>query len=124
MDTRLSQYDDFRFYRGFEGETEVIFTNGAEHLHVWEGYLHDLLRNPPLDGLGWYGLTRDYHQMEGPFAFGCDSGEVDSAEYLRDLKTYAGKQFQWEETGELLSKLMELFQMAVNRNEKVKIEVI
>lgn len=113
--------DDFRFYHGFEGETEVIFMTSAERVHVWEGYLDNLVGNPPLDGAGWHGLTRDYCQMEGPFSGGCD--EVDSAEYLRDLKTYADKRFEWEENGELLSKLMELFQAAVNRNEKVKIEV-
>ena len=113
--------DNFKFYHGFEGETEVIFQNSVMRIHVWEGYVDDIVGNPPLDGMGWHGLTRDYNQMEGPFSN--DSGEVDSGEYLSDLKTYLNKHFDTPTSKELLLQLIELFQTSVDQNEKVRIEV-
>ena len=61
--------DNYTFYEGYEGEPEIILIIPNEDiLHIWEGYFDDIYDTPSLDGNGWKGFTRDYHQMEGIFA--------------------------------------------------------
>lgn len=93
--------DNYTYYEGFEDEPEIIFKAEDENmqvLHIWDGYLDDMLREPNLDGKGWSGFTRDYHQLGG--AFGDDNEmlitEID--EYLQDLKLYANRHFDYDET--------------------------
>ena len=113
--------DNFKFYNGFEGETDVIFQSNITRFRVWEGYLDDIFAHPPLDGKGWSGLARDYNQMEGPFLNGL--GEVDPKEYLDDLKTYTREQFDDPNDKELLFELIGFFQSAVDHGKKIMIEV-
>ena len=71
-------------------EDDVVFErlwnkpNMYPNMHIWDGYIDDILREPNLDGNGWHGFTRDYHQCEG--AFGDDSEGIitDLSEYLDD----------------------------------------
>ena len=64
MDTGKT-IDNFKFYEGFEGEPEIVIkaeNSDMQILHIWDGYFDDILREPKLDGNGWQGFTRDYHQ--------------------------------------------------------------
>ena len=100
--------DDYTYYDGFEDEAEIIpdvLHMNMKVLHIWDGYLDDILREPNLDGNGWLGFTRDYHQCEG--AFGRRGEEIirDIPEYLSDMKSYAGRHFDYKETAEVYHML-------------------
>ncbi|MDO4483582.1 MAG: hypothetical protein Q4C54_03855 [Clostridia bacterium] len=98
--------DDLRFskdyYHGCEGEEEVIISldsNPLFNIHLWIGYLDDILNNPDLSGIGWNGFTRDYHQLEGAFSTKTDMCRVYSTqEYLEDLLQYKERNFDYPET--------------------------
>ncbi len=96
--------ENYDFYEGFEGEEEIEFSvtdENMETLHIWEGYFSDIFCEPALDGKGWNGFTRDYHQCEGAFD---DDGEAiitDLQEYIDDLKIYKNRNFKFKETKEV-----------------------
>ncbi|MBR5479743.1 MAG: hypothetical protein IKU84_06155 [Clostridia bacterium] len=59
-----------KYYDGYEGCGEIELTargTSLPVLHIWEGYFSEIFDNPPLDGQGWCGFTRDYNQCEGTF---------------------------------------------------------
>ena len=120
--------NNYIYYEGYEGEPEIIIE--SEHadmqiLHIWDGYLDDLLREPKIDGNGWLGFTRDYHQCEG--AFGDDSEAVitDISEYLNDLNLYSDRQFDYEETKDVYNLLHSWLENAVKNGCKtISIKVV
>ena len=113
--------NDFTYYKGFEGEGEVTFTYAGLCLHVWDGYIFQIVGKPPLDGKGWHGMTRDYNQLEGPWDE--DEADVDAVEYLQDLKHYQGKHLETAQAEQVLSRLIELFRQAAAHGAYVHIEV-
>lgn len=113
--------NDFTYYKGFEGEGEVTFIYAGLCLHVWDGYIFQIVGKPLLDGKGWYGMTRDYNQLEGPWDE--DEADVDAVEYLQDLKHYQGKQLETAQAEQVLSRLIELFRQAAAQHAYVHIEV-
>lgn len=120
--------DNYKFFKDFDDEPEIVIeadNTDAQILHIWDGYLDDILREPNLDGNGWLGFTRDYHQCEG--AFGDDSVGIitNLTEYLDDLKLYADRKFDYEETKDVYNLLYSWFEDAIkNRCERVIIKVI
>lgn len=93
--------DNYKFYEGFEGEPEIVIEAedvNMQILHIWDGYLDDILSEPSLDGNGWRGFTRDYHQCEGAFGDDCKTIITDISEYLNDLKLYKKRNFDYDET--------------------------
>lgn len=120
--------DNYTYYEGFEDEPEIIFKAEDENiqvLHIWDGYLDDMLREPNLDGKGWSGFTRDYHQLEG--AFGDDNEmlitEID--EYLQDLKLYANRHFDYDETKAVYDLLCSWLETAIcNKIARIYIKVV
>ncbi len=125
MDTDLLR-NNHQFYDGFEGEDEIVLSLEKKpeiSIHVWFGYLDDILREPTLDGTGWKGLTRDYHQLKG--AFGTDSAIlVPPEEYLDDLQQYKERIFTERETEEVLQLLISFFECAVKERTQVIIQLI
>ncbi len=97
----IGKIDNYKFYEGYEGEPEVEFSTSDENmeiLHIWDGFFDDIFREPSLNGKGWCGFTRDYHQCEGAFD---DDGETvitDLQEYIEDLKNYKNRKFDYKET--------------------------
>lgn len=91
--------DNHTFYEGYEGEPEIILSiPNSDTIHIWEGYFDDIYDTPLLDGKGWNGFTRDYHQMEGIFINGGGKAKINPREYLDDLMLYKDKNFDFEET--------------------------
>lgn len=55
--------NNYEFYEGFEGETEIILSileHREYNIHIWEGYIDDIFSNAPLNQNKWTGFTRDY----------------------------------------------------------------
>lgn len=47
--------DNYIFFEGFDGEPEIIIeaeNSDMQILHIWDGYLEDILRELNLDGNG------------------------------------------------------------------------
>ena len=97
---------DDTFYVGYEGEGKTFFCFGeAKCLHIWDGYLDDILCIPFSEG-DWCGFTRDYHMMQGVFASENSAVTIDVEEYLSDLLLYKNKLFDFKETKEVLHRLV------------------
>ena len=117
--------DNYTFYEGYEGEPEIILTlPGSEAVHIWEGYFDDIYDTPSLDGKGWNGFTRDYHQMEGIFINGGSTAEITPKEYLDDLMLYKDKDFDFEETTQVFDLMVTLFEKAIEKGVSVKAEKV
>ena len=116
--------DNYDFYKGYEGEPEIIITVNNASLHIWEGYLEDIYGNPPLDGAGWIGFTRDIHQIEGIFANEESSLKIDAEEYLKDLLLYQNAEFRYDETSDVYKLIKNWLTYAVNSNCVVIAEYI
>lgn len=115
--------ENHTFYEGYEGEPEIILTlSNVEIIHIWEGYFDDIYDTPSLDGNGWNGFTRDYHQMEGIFANGSGIAEINPKEYLDDLMLYKDKDFDFEETAQVFDLMVTLFEKAIENGVMVKVE--
>ena len=90
--------DNYKFYKGYEEEPEIRISTPdkkIEILHIWDGFFYVLFREPPLDGLGWHGFTRDFHQFEGVFSDDEFARITNLQEYLEDLKYYENKKFKY-----------------------------
>ena len=123
----IGKIDNFKFYEGYEDEPEIEFStndSNIETLHIWDGFFDDIFRKPNLDGKGWHGFTRDYHQCEGAFD---DNGEAEITniqEYIDDLKTYESRKFDYKETKEVYKLIYSWLNKAKNKNcKKIKVRV-
>ena len=120
--------DNYAFYEGYEGEPEIVLRVGNNAtIHIWEGYFDDIFDTPSLDGNGWIGFTRDYHQFEGAFSEEADETipvEIDPKEYLEDILQYKEKSFDFEETTDVLNTIVEALQSSIEYNISVTVEKI
>ena len=106
--------DNYTFYDGYEGETKIVLSlQGNQSVHIWEGYFDDIFDTPPLDGNGWKGFTKDYHQIEGIFSENENVVELSPEEYLADLILYKNKVFDFEETTQVVEIMISLFEKAI-----------
>lgn len=124
MDTGLLR-NNYTFYEGFEGEKEIILSLESDQeisIHLWSGYLDDILREPTLNGSAWTGFTRDYHQLEGAFSEEGNSVAVDPTEYLNDLQQYTGRNFDEPETAEVIQLMITFLEYAIKEKSLVKIQ--
>ena len=117
--------NNYSYYEGYEGEGEIVFY--IEHdqaIHIWEGYFDDIYDTPTLDGNGWKGFTRDYHQFEGVFSEDGGITEIDPSEYLEDLMLYKEKAFEFEETTEVFNLMVSFLEEAIKQGVNVKTEKV
>ena len=106
--------DNYTFYDGYEGEAKIVLSfQGNQTVHIWKGYFDDIFDTPPLDGNGWRGFTRDYHQIEGIFSENEKVVELCPAEYLADLLLYKNKDFDFEETTQVVELMISLFENSI-----------
>lgn len=119
--------NNYTYYEGYEGEPEIVIeseNDDMQILHIWDGYLDDLLREPKIDGNGWLGFTRDYQQCEGAFGDASEAAITDIPEYLNDLKLYEGRQFDYDETRDVYNLLCSWLEYAIkNGCKKITIKV-
>ena len=114
------------YYNGFEGEDEVVFElekDRAISLHVWTGYLDDILREPTPSDEGGTGLTQDYHQAEKAFSGSGEEYSVSPDEYLADIEQYQSRQFDFPETRQVLKLLILLLKFAIDKTSQIIIKV-
>ncbi len=120
--------DNYKFFEGFEDEPEIVIKAencNLQILHIWDGYFDDILREPNLDGNGWLGFTRDYHQCEGAFSDDAEAIITDIDEYLTDLKSYKNRHFDYDETKDVYDLLCSWLKNAIkNGCKKISIMVV
>lgn len=117
--------NNYAFYEGYEDENEIILAIEAdEALHIWEGYFDDIFDTPSLEGKGWTGFTRDYHQLEGVFSENGGVYEINPTEYLADLMHYKNKVFEFDETKDVFNLIASLLEKAIKKDVKVKVEKV
>lgn len=115
--------DDYTFYKGYEGEPEVIISLPNISYHFWDGYFEDIFGDPIFEEKGWTGFTRDYNEFINAFDDACIECAVMPDEYLRDLERYIGKSFSFVETDKALDRLISLMKEAQEAKECVLVRV-
>ena len=117
--------NNYTYYEGYEDEGKIVLCIEADQaIHIWEGYFDDIYDTPALDGNGWKGFTRDYHQFEGVFSEDGGITEIDPSEYLEDLMLYKEKSFEFEETTELFNLMVSFLEEAIKQGVNVKTEKV
>ena len=117
--------NNYTYYEGYEDEGKIVLCIEADQaIHIWEGYFDDIYDTPTLDGNGWKGFTRDYHQFEGVFSEGGGITEIDPSEYLEDLMLYKEKSFEFEETTEVFNLMVSFLEEAIKQGVNVKTEKV
>ena len=117
--------NNYTYYEGYEDEGKIVLCIEADQaIHIWEGYFDDIYDTPTLDGNGWKGFTRDYHQFEGVFSEDGGITEIDPSEYLEDLMLYKEKTFEFEETIEVFNLIVSFLEKAVKQGINVKAEKV
>ena len=115
--------NNYTYYEGYEDEGKIVLCIEADQaIHIWEGYFDDIYDTPTLDGSGWKGFTRDYHQFEGVFSEDGGITEIDPSEYLEDLMLYKEKTFEFEETNEVFNLIVSFLEEATKQGLNVKTE--
>ena len=114
---------DKTFYEGYEDEKDIIITLPTEEYHFWDGYFEDIFGNPIQTDDGWQGFTRDYNECVNMFSDEVIECAVLPLEYLKDLKSYLTHQFEYEETRDVLARLISIFEIAEKENECVLVRV-
>lgn len=99
-----------KFYKGFEGEPELILVSNNDELHIWDGYMEDIFGNPINSEDGWKGFSRDYNEFTGPYEDGCIETALYVDEYLKDALLYRSKKFEYEETKDVLNAIIKFFE--------------
>ena len=104
----------------------MLKENPEFNLYIWEGYFDDIFGEPPLNGLGWRGFTRDVCEFAG--AFSRKNGEgtelSDLEEYLSDLLEYEDKSFRFPETREVFNLVADFLRYAIETNQTVFMQVV
>ena len=117
--------NNYTYYEGYEDEGKIVLCIEADQaIHIWEGYFDDIYDTPTLDGNGWKGFTRDYHQFEGVFSEDGGITEIDPSEYLEDLMLYKEKTFEFEETTEVFNLMVSFLEEAIKHGVNVKTEKV
>lgn len=117
--------NNYTYYEGYEDEGKIVlFIEADQAIHIWEGYFDDIYDTPTLDGNGWKGFTRDYHQFEGVFSEDGGITEIDPSEYLEDLMLYKEKSFEFEETTEVFNLMVSFLEEAIKQGVNVKTEKV
>ncbi len=111
----------FKCLRSFGCYFFIWFINDS---NIRKGYFDDVYDTPTLDGNGWKGFTRDYHQFEGVFSEDGGITEIDPPEYLEDLLLYKEKSFEFEETTEVFNLMVSFLEEAIKQGVNVKTEKV
>ena len=118
--------EDYTYYDGFEdcGEVTITTSDGKFPVyHIWEAYFTDIFDNPPLDGLGWHGFTRDCNEFTGVFDFYYEKDTdyiiSNPKEYLDDILDHNGKKFRFEDTAEVYKIIVAMLRHAVENNVNI-----
>lgn len=122
----MSETDE-RYYSGFEGEPEIIFTLSAKgtaykSIVFWEGYFDDMLRKAEPAEEGWTGIAYYYHvgMFENAHWLENQPWHIDDPVLVvHQLQELAQHQFKWPETRDVLMLLIDLIQHAIAMHEEI-----
>ena len=92
-------------------------------IHFTDGFFDDIFRDPSLDGKGWHGFTRDYHQSEGAFSNDDQAIIKDLDEYIADMKIYENRKFDYKETKQVYDLIYSWLIKARENSATVKVSV-
>lgn len=115
---------DDRFYNGYEDEPEVELSldgNEQESIHIWFGYISDILDHPDLSGNGWTGFMRDYQQGERTIENLGQIVPIDLDEYIADWKQYSDRVFDLPETKECYDFILAFMEYARREGRTVTV---
>ncbi len=114
---------------GYIYDSEVILSleeNPDFNIHIWEAFFDDIFCNPPLNGIGWRGFTRDRNEYIG--AFSKKSGnkmEIQNLEeYFVDLLEHNEKEFDFEETREVFNLMVDFLRYAIATGQTVVVQIV
>jgi len=116
---------DEKFYDGFEGEPEIIFSlvksNGEkEEIGIWDGYFNVIMNKIKPQKEGWTSLAY-YFQLyigwydESPWLI---SNIPEACEQLKEIDK---ESFENKEEKEILESIICMLEKAIFNNEKVYI---
>ena len=116
--------NNYKYYKGYEGEPEIIFrylNNPNISIHIWEGYIDDIMRNQPgTDEDYRNGLSYDWNTMNGPY--GDENKNIINLDnYYKDLLRFKKTKFKFEETKEVYDLIMNFLKQAVDDKQKVEL---
>lgn len=114
------------YYSGYEGEPELVISSISDpqySIHIWEGYIEDILHEPYFIPEGWSGFTKDYQECLG--AWGDDQVEIikDIPTYIEDLMKYKDKSFAFKRTPEVYADVLALLSSKEAKNG-IKVEMM
>ncbi len=116
--------NNYDFYEGFEGETEIILSlqdHREYNLHIWDGYIDEIFSNAPLNQKEWTGFTRDYQEDIGAFG-DMEEHEIIIKEYLDDIKGYLDYDLSNECTN-VCNLIINFLQFALDKHYSVVLYV-
>lgn len=120
----MSEVDE-RYYDGFEGEPEMMFTllknNGEKReFGIWDGYFVSIIEKVQPRINGWTGLAYYYHLDIGWFEESpwLVKNILESYEQLKEIDINS---LEEDEDKEVLEKIMVMFKEAIENDEKVYI---
>ncbi|MBD7912075.1 dihydroorotate dehydrogenase (quinone) [Clostridium cibarium] len=120
----MSKIDE-KYYIGFEGEPEIIFSllksNGEkEEFGIWDGYFSTIIEKVEPNENGWTGLAYYYHLDIGWFEESPWLVEnlIESYEQLKEINI---ESFEYDEDKDVLRKIIIMFKEAIDNDEKVYI---
>lgn len=119
--------ENYRYYKGFEGEPEYTFclyneNCPVEKIYIWDGYFGDIIRTVAPTQNGWTSLAEYYHTC---IDFDNDNWKIpDIKSALQQLKNIDTSKIKLSESYEVLALLVEILTKADENNQAVYIEYL
>lgn len=117
------KFFDERFY----GIGDELVLSLKEHpkynIHIWEGFIFDILRDAKAAGDYWAGFTRDYNEMVRTFC-GDPVEMEDISEYINDLLLYKDDEFEDDEDREAYTLILDFLRFAKENNQTVMADIL
>ena len=118
-----------KYCNGLESEPEYVFVlnfqkNDEEQLGVWDGYIMDIMDQVKPGKNGWtafaleYQVYERYKRTREPWLI------PNLKETYEQFKSVASASFEFEETREVLARLLDMMERALKENGKLYIYYI
>lgn len=116
-----------KYYDGFEGDDEIIFTlekkNGEKkEFGIWDGYFDDIMNQIKPEENGWTGLAYYYQLVIGWYDESPWEVKI-LLESYEQLKNIDINSLKYDEEKEILIKILSMFEEAIDNGEKLYISL-
>ena len=92
------------------------------NIHIWDGFILDILRELKVIGDSWSGFTRDWNEIDRTFC-GDPVEMEDIDEYINDLLLYKDDTFLFEGTIEAYALILDFLRFAKENNQTVMADI-